>query len=84
MIMNAALKQNFMTSCDIIFAPFPRSQLDSYDLGEGKCLKINISEPKTRLFIGNIPKSKGKADIEDEFMKLSGKFELSTNQRSSS
>lgn len=46
-------------------------QLDSYELGEGKCLKINVSEPKTRLFIGNIPKSKGREDIEEEFKKLS-------------
>merc|ERR1712241_152725 len=46
-------------------------QLDSYEIGEGKILKINVSEPKTRLFIGNIPKSKGKDEIEEEFKKLS-------------
>jgi len=46
-------------------------QLDSYELGEGKALKINVSEPKTRLFIGNIPKSKGREEIEDEFRKMS-------------
>lgn len=46
-------------------------QLDSYELGEGRALKINVSEPKTRLFIGNIPKSKGREDIEDEFRKMS-------------
>ena len=48
------------------------SQLDSYEIGEGKILKVNVSEPKTRLFIGNIPKSKGKDEIEEEFKKLSG------------
>ncbi len=48
-------------------------QLDLYDLGDGKLLKVNVSEPKTRLFIGNIPKSKGKEEIEEEFNKLSGK-----------
>ncbi len=47
-------------------------QLDLYDLGDGKLLKVNVSEPKTRLFIGNIPKSKGKEEIEEEFNKLSG------------
>ena len=49
-------------------------QLDSYEIGEGKILKVNVSEPKTRLFIGNIPKSKGKDEIEEEFQKLSGKI----------
>ena len=49
------------------------SQLDSHELGEGKTLKVNVSEPKTRLFIGNIPKSKDREDIEDEFKKLAGK-----------
>jgi len=46
-------------------------QLDSYEIGEGKILKVNVSEPKTRLFIGNIPKSKGKEEIDEEFRKLS-------------
>jgi len=46
------------------------SQLDSYEIAEGKSLKINVSEPKTRLFLGNIPKSKGKEEIEDEMRKL--------------
>jgi len=46
-------------------------QLDSYEIGEGKILKVNVSEPKTRLFIGNIPKSKGKDEIDEEFRKLS-------------
>lgn len=45
-------------------------QLDSHELGEGKTLKVNVSEPKTRLFIGNIPKSKDREDIEDEFQKM--------------
>jgi heterogeneous nuclear ribonucleoprotein R len=49
-------------------------QLDSYEIGEGKVLKVNVSEPKTRLFVGNIPKSKGKDEIEEEFTKLSGKI----------
>ena len=49
-------------------------QLDSYEIAEGKNLKLNVSEPKTRLFLGNIPKSKGKEEIEDEMRKLTGKL----------
>jgi len=45
-------------------------QLDSYEISDGKTLKINVSEPKTRLFIGNIPKSKGKDEIEEELKKV--------------
>merc|ERR1711899_84501 len=45
-------------------------QLDSYEIAEGKSLKINVSEPKTRLFLGNIPKSKDKEEIEEELRKL--------------
>ena len=56
---------------DMSFLPL-LPQLDSYDLADGKSLKVNVSEPKTRLFIGNIPKLKGKEDIEEEFRKLSG------------
>lgn len=37
-------------------------------------MKINVSEPKTRLFLGNIPKSKGKDEIEEELRKLTGKM----------
>jgi RNA recognition motif-containing protein len=36
-------------------------------------LKINVSVPNLRLFVGNIPKSKGKEEILDEFGKLTGK-----------
>jgi hypothetical protein len=45
-------------------------QLDTFEVSEGKGLKVNVSEPKTRLFIGNIPKSKDRGEIEDEFRKL--------------
>ena len=55
-----------------LFVVYP--QLDSHDIGEGKTLKVNVSEPKTRLFVGNIPKTKDREDIEDEFKKMSGKF----------
>ena len=36
-------------------------------------LKVNVSVPNTRLFVGNIPKSKGHDEILDEFGKLAGK-----------
>lgn len=56
----------------IIFILNP--QLDNYEIKSGKCLKINISVPNLRLFVGNIPKSKGKEEILDEFGKLTGKW----------
>ncbi|KAI8115288.1 Heterogeneous nuclear ribonucleoprotein Q [Lucilia cuprina] len=45
-------------------------QLDNHEIKPGKCLKINISVPNLRLFVGNIPKSKGKEEILEEFGKL--------------
>lgn len=51
-------------------------QLDNYEIKPGKCLKINISVPNLRLFVGNIPKSKGKEEIIEEFGKLTGKQKI--------
>lgn len=48
-------------------------QLDNHEIAPGKNLKINISVPNLRLFVGNIPKSKGKEEILEEFGKLTGK-----------
>ncbi|XP_071055672.1 heterogeneous nuclear ribonucleoprotein Q isoform X3 [Onthophagus taurus] len=45
-------------------------KLDNYEIKSGKTLKINISVPNLRLFVGNIPKSKGKEEILEEFGKL--------------
>lgn len=39
-------------------------------------MKINVSVPNLRLFVGNIPKSKGKEEILDEFGKLTGNFKI--------
>ena len=47
-------------------------QLDNYELRKGKHLKVNISVANLRLFVGNIPKSKSKDDIEEEFKKITG------------
>lgn len=49
------------------------SQLDNYEIKPGKTLKVNISVPNLRLFVGNIPKSRGKEEILEEFGKLTGK-----------
>jgi len=53
------------------------SQLDSYEIKPGKTLKVNISVPNLRLFVGNIPKSRGKEEIMEEFGKLTGKVNKS-------
>lgn len=45
-------------------------QLDNYELKKGKHLKCNISVANLRLFVGNIPKSKSKEEILEEFGKL--------------
>lgn len=45
-------------------------QLDGFEIKPGKNIKVNISVPNLRLFIGNIPKSKGKEDIMEEFGKI--------------
>ncbi|XP_018314452.1 heterogeneous nuclear ribonucleoprotein R isoform X2 [Mycetomoellerius zeteki] len=45
-------------------------ELDNHEIKPGKSLKVNISVPNLRLFVGNIPKSKGKEEILEEFGKL--------------
>nr|CAD7595685.1 unnamed protein product [Timema genevievae] len=45
-------------------------ELDNHEIKPGKTLKVNISVPNLRLFVGNIPKSKGKEEILEEFGKL--------------
>lgn len=61
---------------EIIFGIlFSLLQLDNHEIKPGKTLKINISVPNLRLFVGNIPKSKGKEEILEEFGKLTGNVE---------
>lgn len=56
-----------------MFVFFFIPQLDNHEIKPGKSLKVNISVPNLRLFVGNIPKSKGKEEILEEFGKLTGK-----------
>jgi len=44
-------------------------QLDNHEIRKGKHLKCNISVANLRLFVGNIPKSKTKEEIVEEFEK---------------
>lgn len=60
----------FVTFCDPDGAIEATKQLDNYEIKKGKSLKVNISVPNLRLFVGNIPKSKSKEEIYDEFIKL--------------
>ena len=50
-----------------------RTQLNNMEMKGGRHLKVNVSVPNLRLFVGNIPKSKGKTEIMEEFSKVTGK-----------
>jgi hypothetical protein len=45
--------------------------MDNHEIN-GKPIKINISVANTRIFVGNIPKSKSKEDIANEMMNQGG------------
>lgn len=45
-------------------------QLDNHEIRPNKRLKCNVSVANLRLFVGNIPKSKSKEEIKQEFEKL--------------
>lgn len=45
-------------------------QLDNHELKPNKRLKVNVSIANLRLFVGNIPKSKSRDEIMEEFSKL--------------
>lgn len=63
---------NKIRHVSVFFIP----QLDNHEIKPGKNLKVNISVPNLRLFVGNIPKSKGKEEILEEFGKLTGKVKF--------
>ena len=54
-------------------------QLDNYEIRKGKNLKCNISVANLRLFVGNIPKSKSKDEIVEEFSKITGNIPFLTD-----
>ncbi|VDN04099.1 unnamed protein product [Thelazia callipaeda] len=57
----------FLTYCDKASAYEAAKKFDGYEIMPGKNLKVNVSVANTRLFIGNIPKSKSKEEILAEF-----------------
>uniref|UniRef100_A0A0N5AEK6 Heterogeneous nuclear ribonucleoprotein Q n=1 Tax=Syphacia muris TaxID=451379 RepID=A0A0N5AEK6_9BILA len=57
----------FVTFCEKSAAADAAKKYDGYEILPGKNLKVNISVANTRLFIGNIPKSKSKEEILAEF-----------------
>jgi RNA recognition motif-containing protein len=73
-MMDPATKQcrsfAFVTFVDKSSVDTAVKQLDGYTIRPGKKLKVNPSIPNCRLFVGNIPKSKSKEDIQQEFSKV--------------
>lgn len=59
----------FVTFCDKEGAQECVKQLDGFEIKKGKKLKVNVSIANQRLFVGNIPKSKTKEEIQEEFEK---------------
>jgi len=60
----------FITYCTKDDAENAQAKFDGYEIKNGVQLKVNLSVPNLRLFVGNIPKSKSKEEILAEFSKL--------------
>lgn len=60
----------FITYCNKEDAEAAQAKFDGYEIKNGVHLKVNLSVPNLRLFVGNIPKSKSKDEIFAEFSKL--------------
>ncbi|CAO4363217.1 unnamed protein product [Caenorhabditis nigoni] len=56
----------FVTYCNKEDAAAAAKKFDGHELSPGKSLKVNISIANTRLFLGNIPKTKSKDEILEE------------------
>jgi len=73
LMMEGALSQNrgyaFVTFTAAVDAEKAIKELNSLEIAPGKLLAVKPSFANTRLFVGNIPKSKTKDDIADEFSK---------------
>ncbi|KHJ74750.1 hnRNP-R, Q splicing factor family [Oesophagostomum dentatum] len=59
----------FLTFCEKASAAEAAKKYDGYEILPGKALKVNVSVANTRLFLGNIPKSKTKDEILEELKK---------------
>jgi heterogeneous nuclear ribonucleoprotein R len=66
----------FITYCSKEEAETAQSKLDGYEVKKKIFLKVNLSVPNLRLFVGNIPKSKTKEEIFQEFSQLTRKHYL--------
>lgn len=60
----------FITYCNKEDAETAQQRFDGHEIKNGVQLKVNLSVPNLRLFVGNIPKSKSKEEILSEFAKL--------------
>ncbi|CAB70238.2 RRM domain-containing protein [Caenorhabditis elegans] len=56
----------FVTYCNKEDAAAAAKTYDGHEISTGKPLKVNVSIANTRLFIGNIPKTKSKDEILEE------------------
>jgi len=65
----------FVTFTDKQGANEAVAQLENFPIRAGKNLKCNISVANVRLFVGNIPKSRGKHEIQEEFAKFTDGLE---------
>uniref|UniRef100_A0A914HFF1 RRM domain-containing protein n=1 Tax=Globodera rostochiensis TaxID=31243 RepID=A0A914HFF1_GLORO len=59
----------FLIYTDKIHAQEAAKKFDGHEILPGKPLKVNVSVANTRLFLGNIPKSKSKDEILEELRK---------------
>ncbi|CAI2295708.1 unnamed protein product [Caenorhabditis sp. 36 PRJEB53466] len=56
----------FVTYCQKEDAAAAAKEYDGHEISTGKPLKVNVSIANTRLFLGNIPKTKSKDEILEE------------------
>ncbi|GIX78301.1 heterogeneous nuclear ribonucleoprotein Q [Caerostris extrusa] len=65
-----SVQNAFITYCTRDVAQEAERQLHNYEIKCGNHLKINLSVPNLRFFVGNIPKIKSKEEIFEELDKL--------------
>jgi hypothetical protein len=53
-------------------------QLNEVEIKDGRRLRATVCAPNLRLFVGNIPKCKGKSEIFQEASKATGKLRKSS------